>query len=61
MSTERVTKAMADYSVSACTDITGFGFLGHLAEMVVDSGLGIHIQSEAVPILQGLTDSVINL
>jgi selenide, water dikinase len=29
---------MQDYAISACTDITGFGFLGHLAEMVVDSG-----------------------
>ncbi len=59
--TERVTKAMAtlnreaaltmaNYSVSACTDITGFGFLGHLAEMVVDSGAGISIQSNSVPI-----------
>jgi len=41
---------MEDYSVSACTDITGFGFLGHLAEMVVDSGMGMHIRSDAVPV-----------
>ena len=41
---------MADYSVSACTDITGFGFLGHLAEMVVDSGAGVRINSAAVPL-----------
>ncbi|MBU0681517.1 MAG: selenide, water dikinase SelD [Proteobacteria bacterium] len=41
---------MTDYAVSACTDITGFGFLGHLAEMVVDSGLGVHIHSAAVPL-----------
>lgn len=49
--TDKVTQAMAtlnrdaafvmqDYPVHACTDITGFGFLGHLAEMVVDSGHG---------------------
>jgi len=42
--------AMRDYAVSACTDITGFGFLGHLAEMVVDSGAGIRINSAAVPV-----------
>ena len=41
---------MADYSISACTDITGFGFLGHLAEMVVDSGQGVRISSEAIPL-----------
>ncbi len=41
---------MQDFSVSACTDITGFGFLGHLAEMVVDSGVGVRIRSAAVPV-----------
>jgi selenide,water dikinase len=42
---------MEDYPVHACTDITGFGFLGHLAEMVVDSGTGIRIQANNLPIL----------
>jgi len=61
--TDRVTRAMAtlnreaaltmrDYPVSACTDITGFGFLGHLAEMVVDSGVGVRIHSTTVPVYQ---------
>ncbi len=43
-------EVMADFSVSACTDITGFGFLGHLAEMVVDSGLGVRIDATALPL-----------
>ena len=58
--TDRVTLAMAtlnreaaltmdDFPVHACTDITGFGFLGHLAEMVVDSGQGVCINAAAVP------------
>lgn len=42
---------MEHYPVHACTDITGFGFLGHIAEMVVDSGTGIRIQTDSVPIL----------
>jgi selenide,water dikinase len=42
---------MQDYPVHACTDITGFGFLGHLAEMAMDSGSGIRIQANRVPIL----------
>ena len=37
----------------ACTDITGFGFLGHTFEMVQGSGLSIHIHAEAVPELDG--------
>ncbi|NTV14159.1 MAG: selenide, water dikinase SelD [Desulfobulbaceae bacterium] len=42
-------EVMANYSISACTDITGFGLLGHLAEMVVDSGHGMRIMAAAVP------------
>lgn len=41
---------MQDFSLSACTDITGFGFLGHLAEMVVGSGAGVRIRWQAVPV-----------
>lgn len=60
--TERVTRLMATlnrdaaevmqaFPVHACTDITGFGLLGHLAEMTVDSGLGVRLLSRDVPIL----------
>jgi selenide, water dikinase len=59
--TDKVTRAMAtlnkvaaevmqDYPVNACTDITGFGFLGHLAEMVSGSGFGVRIKADSVPI-----------
>lgn len=44
---------MANYTVSACTDITGFGFLGHATEMAADSGCSIHIDSNAIPALPG--------
>jgi selenide, water dikinase len=40
---------MENFPVHACTDITGFGFLGHLAEMVVDSGQGVRISAADVP------------
>ncbi len=42
---------MNDYPVSACTDITGFGLIGHLAEMVCDSRYGIEIRTEKIPII----------
>ena len=42
---------MNDYPVHACTDITGFGLIGHLAEMVVDSNYGIEIWSEKIPVI----------
>lgn len=37
--------------VRACTDITGFGLLGHLREML--SGVGARIRLTAVPVLSG--------
>lgn len=47
---------IAQYRVHACTDITGFGFLGHLAEMVSDSKYGLRIFSEKIPIIEGTAD-----
>ena len=59
--TERVTLTMATlnkaaaevmqhYPVHACTDITGFGFLGHLCEMVAGSGCGVRVEASRVPV-----------
>jgi selenide, water dikinase len=44
-------EAMAAYPVHACTDITGFGLLGHAAEMVVGSGCSMRIDSRQVPLV----------
>jgi selenide,water dikinase len=45
-------EVMHDYPVHACTDVTGFGFLGHLAEMVVGSGCGVRIHAASVPVFK---------
>ena len=42
---------MADFPVSACTDITGFGLLGHLAEMIAGTGMGLALDSRAIPVI----------
>jgi selenide,water dikinase len=60
--TEKVTRLMAalnrdaarimsNFAISACTDITGFGLLGHLSEMVSGSGLSVRLFSDQVPVL----------
>jgi selenide,water dikinase len=40
--------------VSAGTDVTGFGLLGHLSEMVRASHVSAHIDVEAVPVFDGV-------
>lgn len=42
-----------DY-VKAMTDVTGFGLLGHLAEMCEGSGLSAFIESDKVPVIPSL-------
>ena len=44
-------ESMRDVSVNACTDVTGFGFLGHLYEMASASKMDVRIEMAAVPIL----------
>jgi len=40
---------MTTVGVNACTDITGFGFLGHACEMIQDTDVGLVIHSGKVP------------
>jgi selenide,water dikinase len=47
---------MQDVVVNACTDITGFGLLGHSSEMAKGSGVAISISAEKVPILDGVLE-----
>lgn len=47
---------MRHYPAHACTDITGFGLLGHLAEMISDTPLGIRLMSQEIPIIPEAVD-----
>ncbi len=51
-------EAMIEAGARACTDVTGFGLLGHACEMVQDSGVGMKIDPEAVPLLPGVREFV---
>jgi len=42
---------MASYAVTACTDITGFGLLGHALEMATASRVCIALEADRVPLL----------
>jgi selenide,water dikinase len=43
---------------TACTDVTGFGLLGHAYNMVRDSGLDLVIESSLVPVMDRVYDMV---
>lgn len=51
-------EVMIKVGVNACTDITGFGFLGHLHEMAKASGMGAKITLTDVPVLQEAWDLI---
>lgn len=42
-------ETMAEAEVHACTDISGFGFLGHLREMIEKTDVGMVIYSSSIP------------
>ncbi|MFH1145186.1 MAG: selenide, water dikinase SelD [Candidatus Eisenbacteria bacterium] len=44
-------EVMNSYPVSACTDVTGFGLIGHLLEMTRGSGVTAEVWAAAVPVL----------
>jgi len=47
---------LAAGDIHSCTDITGFGFLGHACETIEGSDVGLRIFSAAIPILEGVRD-----
>jgi len=49
-------EAALEAGVRAATDVTGFGLLGHLREMVAGSGVSARIKASAVPILPRVLD-----
>ncbi|MEA5593235.1 selenide, water dikinase SelD [Rivularia sp. UHCC 0363] len=46
------------YGATACTDITGFGLIGHLSEMVKASLIGVTLKLDNIPILDGARETV---
>ncbi len=49
-------EAMLAFEVHACTDVTGFGLIGHAREMALGSGVTIEIAAAQIQFLPGAVD-----
>uniref|UniRef100_Q01XD1 Selenophosphate synthase n=1 Tax=Solibacter usitatus (strain Ellin6076) TaxID=234267 RepID=Q01XD1_SOLUE len=47
---------MLSYDVGGCTDVTGFGLIGHAREMAIASGVTLEIESDALRFLPGAVE-----
>jgi selenide, water dikinase len=51
-------KILREHGATACTDLTGFGLLGHLVEMTRPSEVDAEIHIDALPLLDGAQECV---
>ncbi|MDZ8053500.1 MAG: selenide, water dikinase SelD [Aulosira sp. ZfuVER01] len=58
LSNQAAAICLLEHGVTACTDVTGFGLLGHLMEMVQASGVVVELQLDAIPVLTGATETL---
>ena len=52
----KASELAGSYDIHACTDITGFGFLGHACEMTQGTCTGMIIDSSSIPYIPGAKD-----
>jgi selenide,water dikinase len=57
-SARNASEAMVSAEANACTDVTGFGLLGHAFELANASGVTLNIDSKAVPLLPDVLELI---
>ncbi|NQU62162.1 MAG: selenide, water dikinase SelD [Rhodospirillales bacterium] len=57
-SNRQAAQCLFNHGASACTDITGFGLLGHTVEMTKASGVDVEIDLDSLPVLDGAQETV---
>ena len=50
-------QCLREHGATACTDLTGFGLLGHLVEMTRPSGVDAELDLTALPVLEGAQET----
>ncbi|MEW6303133.1 MAG: selenide, water dikinase SelD [Verrucomicrobiota bacterium] len=58
VSNRKAAQCFLRHRATTCTDVTGFGLLGHLVEMAKASGVDAEIQLAQVPLLAGALETV---
>ena len=56
-SNRKAAQCLFNHGASACTDITGFGLLGHTVEMTKASGVDVEINLDSLPVLDGAQET----
>ena len=58
ISNQKAAQILRQHGATACTDVTGFGLLGHLLEMLQASDLSAELELDAVPRLPGAAKTI---
>ncbi len=58
ISNQQAAACFLTHGATACTDITGFGLMGHLVEMTRASALSVQLNLSTLPILEGARQTV---
>lgn len=55
-SNQAAAQCFMEHQATACTDITGFGLLGHLAEMLQSSSVQVQLDLDSIPLMNGVPE-----
>jgi selenide,water dikinase len=58
VSNQKAAQCLREFGATACTDLTGFGLVGHSVEMARPSGVDVEIDLNALPLLEGAQECV---
>ncbi|GAM08954.1 selenide, water dikinase [Geobacter sp. OR-1] len=55
---DRASQLMIECGANACTDVTGFGLIGHACEMARGAGVSIRLNIDDIPVVNGVQELI---